>query len=176
MFIPDYFLDDFWNTVDVACLVVNAFVIDSIFRLLWMQMFQRGFFENKPMGDQVEFVWVYWGVWYIYSYINIKVQIRSIHLLVTLHLWELPCFTTTFCSMAWPDWLLHCNRKMDPIKNHKKTWKGWKGLTYLPGFMWNQSDFWILCVKAISFCQLSKKYLQQETGWLVAFQICFMIF
>ena len=48
MFIPDYFLDDFWNTVDVACLVVNAFVIDSIFRLLWMQMFfQSGFLKTN---------------------------------------------------------------------------------------------------------------------------------
>lgn len=34
MFIPDYFMDDFWNTVDVACLVINAFVIDSIFRYI----------------------------------------------------------------------------------------------------------------------------------------------
>jgi hypothetical protein len=32
MFMPDYFMDDLWNTVDVACLVINGFVINSIFR------------------------------------------------------------------------------------------------------------------------------------------------
>ena len=32
MFVPDYFIDDAWNTVDVACLVTNGFVINSIFR------------------------------------------------------------------------------------------------------------------------------------------------
>lgn len=34
MFIPDYFMDDLWNTVDVVCLVINGFVINSILRYL----------------------------------------------------------------------------------------------------------------------------------------------
>lgn len=34
MFMPDYFMDDLWNTVDVACLVINGFVINSIFRYI----------------------------------------------------------------------------------------------------------------------------------------------
>lgn len=33
MFIFDYFMDDLWNTMDVACIVINGLVINSIMRL-----------------------------------------------------------------------------------------------------------------------------------------------